>query len=145
MQHEDRGESMRTEHGTCMDMRCDTYEEGVDDEASEPRRGNGDDSSNNSDKEMDGHATIEGAGSSEPVPETIGPENSAPRGVKAGYEGRARRGASKAGGYDETPRRSDGRRKPRGVRIRYVDNVARGGGTTEQGIRMEGVRETTSV
>ena len=55
--------------------------------------------------------------------------------VNSGYEGRARRGVSKAGGYDETPKRR-GPRKRTGVRIRYVDDDERGGGTTEQGIRM---------
>ena len=55
--------------------------------------------------------------------------------VNPGYEGRARRGVSKAGGYDETPKRRGPRRKA-GVRIRYVDDDERGGGTTEQGIRM---------
>ena len=60
-------------------------------------------------------------------------ESSGP--VKPGYEGRARRGVSKPGGYDETPKRR-GSRKKMGVRIRYVDDDERGGGTTEQGIRM---------
>ena len=56
-------------------------------------------------------------------------------GSASGYEGRARRGVSKPGGYDETPKRR-GSRKKMGVRIRYVDDDERGGGTTEQGIRM---------
>ena len=55
--------------------------------------------------------------------------------VNPGYEGRARRGVSKAGGYAEVTRRR-GPRKTAGVRIRYVDDDERGGGTTEQGIRM---------
>ena len=55
--------------------------------------------------------------------------------VKTGYEGRARRGVSKAGGYAEVTKRR-GPRKKAGVRIRYVDDDERGGGTTEQGIRM---------
>jgi len=62
-------------------------------------------------------------------------ENPQGSGVKPGYEGRARRGASKPpGGYDETPKRR-GPRKRTGVRIRYVDDDERGG-TTEQGVRM---------
>ena len=55
--------------------------------------------------------------------------------MKAGYEGRARRGNSKEGGYDMTPTRR-GPRKQKGERIRYIENEERGGGTTEQGIRM---------
>ena len=64
--------------------------------------------------------------------EEISDQNSA---VKPGYEGRARRGVSKAGGYAEVTRQR-GPRKKAGVRIRYVDDDERGGGTTEQGIRM---------
>ena len=56
-------------------------------------------------------------------------------GSASGYEGRARRGVSKAGGYAEVTKRR-GPRKKAGVRIRYVDDDERGGGTTEQGIRM---------
>ena len=56
-------------------------------------------------------------------------------GVEAGYKGRARRGKEKAGGYDLTPNRR-GPRKVKGARIRYVEEDERGGGTTEQGIRM---------
>ena len=56
-------------------------------------------------------------------------------GVEAGYKGRARRGKEKAGGYDQTPNRR-GPRKVKGARIRYVEEDERGGGTTEQGIRM---------
>ena len=59
--------------------------------------------------------------------------------VKEGYEGRARRGVGKAGGYDETPKTARGPRKAKGVRIRYVEEDERGGGTTEQGIRMRPV------
>jgi len=55
--------------------------------------------------------------------------------VKPGCEGRVLRGAGKQGGYDETPRRERPRRKA-GPRIRYVDEDERGGGTTEQGIRV---------
>ena len=55
--------------------------------------------------------------------------------MKAGYEGRARRGNSKEGGYDMTPTRR-GPRKSKEERIRYIENEERGGGTTEQGIRM---------
>ena len=63
--------------------------------------------------------------------------------VKEGYEGRARRGVGKVGGYDapkapkapKTPKRR-GPRKKKGVRMRYVEEDERGGGTTEQGIRM---------
>ena len=51
------------------------------------------------------------------------------------YKGRARRGKGKAGGYDLTPNRR-GPRKVKGARIRYVEEDERGGGTTEQGIRM---------
>ena len=63
------------------------------------------------------------------------PGNSHVTVVKAGYKGRARRGKEKAGGYDLTPNRR-GPRKVRGARIRYVEEDERGGGTTEQGIRM---------
>ena len=56
-------------------------------------------------------------------------------GVEAGYKGRARRGKEKEGGYDQTPNRR-GPRKAKGARIRYVEDDERGGGTTEQGIRM---------
>ena len=55
--------------------------------------------------------------------------------VNEGHEGRVLRGAGKQGGYDETPRRERPRRKA-GPRIRYVDDDERGGGTTEQGIRV---------
>ena len=75
-------------------------------------------------------------GTSRPSEVTSDPKSSARLApVNPGYEGRARRGVSKAGGYDETPKRRGPRRKV-GVRIRYVDDDERGGGTTEQGIRM---------
>ena len=37
--------------------------------------------------------------------------------------------------YDETPKKR-GPRKAKGMRIRYVEEDERGGGTTEQGMRM---------
>ena len=55
--------------------------------------------------------------------------------VNEGHEGRVLRGASKQGGYDEITRRERPRKKV-GPRIRYVDDDERGGGTTEQGIRV---------
>ena len=67
-------------------------------------------------------------------PDAAGQESSAPP-VNSGREGRVLRGAGKQGGYDETPRRERPRRKA-GPRIRYVDDDERGGGTTEQGIRV---------
>ena len=54
--------------------------------------------------------------------------------MKEGYEG-GREGGRKAEGHDVTPKRR-GPRKAKGVRIRYVEEDERGGGTTEQGIRM---------
>ena len=55
--------------------------------------------------------------------------------VNDGREGRVLRGAGKRGGYDETTRRERPRKRT-GPRIRYVDEDERGGGTTEQGIRV---------
>ena len=55
--------------------------------------------------------------------------------VNEGHEGRVLRGAGKQGGYDEITRRERPRKKA-GPRIRYVDDDERGGGTTEQGIRV---------
>ena len=60
--------------------------------------------------------------------------------VNAGYEGRARRGVSKPGGYDETPKRRGPQKKRRQtVRIRYVEDERRKGGTLEQMIEVGGV------
>ena len=57
--------------------------------------------------------------------------------VNAGYEGRARRGVSKPGGYDETPKRRGPQKKRRQtVRIRYVEDERRKGGTLEQMIEV---------
>ena len=119
--------SMRYGDGTCE----------VEGEQSMPRRSAVDGSVEGSEEAADGHAPIEGGRPSEPVPEPGGPPSSVPKGggVKAGYEGRARRGNSKEGGYDMTPTRR-GPRKPKEERIRYIENEERGGGTTEQGIRM---------
>ena len=101
----------------------------ADDEGSEGDKGAGAAAPRRSDEDID-NDTI-GIGMGGPTEEN--PQGS---GVKPGYEGRARRGASKPpGGYDETPKRR-GPRKRTGVRIRYVDDDERGGGTTEQGIRM---------
>ena len=55
--------------------------------------------------------------------------------VNDGREGRVLRGAGKRGGYDEITRRERPRKRT-GPRIRYVDEDERGGGTTEQGIRV---------
>ena len=55
--------------------------------------------------------------------------------VNDGREGRVLRGAGKRGGYDEITRREKPRKRT-GPRIRYVDEDERGGGTTEQGIRV---------
>ena len=58
-------------------------------------------------------------------------------GVKAGYGGRARKGNSKPGGYDETPTRRGPQRKRRQVeRIRYVEDERRKGGSLEQMIEV---------
>ena len=57
--------------------------------------------------------------------------------MNAGYEGRARRGVSKPGGYDETPKRRGPQKKRRQtVRIRYVEDERRKGGTLEQMIEV---------
>ena len=112
--------SMRYGDGTCE----------VEGEQSMPRRSAVDGSDEGSEEAADSHAPIEGGRPSELVSEPGGPSS-----VKAGYEGRARRGNSKEGGYDMTPTRR-GPRKQKGERIRYIENEERGGGTTEQGIRM---------
>ena len=58
-------------------------------------------------------------------------------GVKAGYGGRARKGNSKPGGYDETPTRRGPQRKRRQMeRIRYVEDERRKGGSLEQMIEV---------
>ena len=58
-------------------------------------------------------------------------------GVKAGYGGRARKGNSKPGGYDETPTRRGPQRKRRQTeRIRYVEDERRKGGSLEQMIEV---------
>ena len=112
--------SMRDGDGTC----------GVEGEQSVPRRSEIGSSDESSEEAVNHPAPIEHGRPSELVPEPGGPSS-----VKAGYEGRARRGNSKEGGYDMTPTRR-GPRKPKGERIRYIENEERGGGTTEQGIRM---------
>ena len=57
--------------------------------------------------------------------------------VKAGYGGRARRGNSKPGGYDMTPtRRGPQKKKRQVVRIRYVEDERRKGGSLEQMIEV---------
>ena len=111
-------ESMRHGDSTCE-------EEG---ERSAPRCSEKDDSDDDSEEAASSQAPIEYGRPSELVSEPGGC-------VKAGYEGRARRGNSKEGGYDMTPTRR-GPRKQKGERIRYIENEERGGGTTEQGIRM---------
>ena len=113
-------ESMRHGDSTCE-------EEG---ERSAPRCSEKDDSDDDSEEAASSQAPIECGRPSELVSEPGGPSS-----VKAGYEGRARRGNSKEGGYDMTPTRR-GPRKPKEERIRYMENEKRGGGTTEQGIRM---------
>jgi len=115
--------SMRDGDGTC----------GVEGEQSVPRRSEVGSSDESSEEAAGNPASIEGGRPSELVSEP----GSVPKGggVKAGYEGRARRGNSKEGGYDMTPTRR-GPRKQKGERIRYIENEERGGGTTEQGIRM---------
>ena len=112
-------------------------ESGVEGEQSVPRRSEIGSSDESSEEAVNNPASIEHGRPSELVPEPGGPPSSVPKGggVKAGYEGRARRGNSKEGGYDMTPTRR-GPRKQKGERIRYVENEERGGGTTEQGIRM---------
>ena len=123
-------ESMRTESEAHESM---WYGDGiceVEGEPSVPRRSAVDGSVEGSEEAADSHAPIEGGRPSELVSEPGGPSS-----VKAGYEGRARRGNSKEGGYDMTPTRR-GPRKQKGERIRYIENEERGGGTTEQGIRM---------
>ena len=58
-------------------------------------------------------------------------------GVKAGYGGRARKGNSKPGGYDETPTRRGPQKKGRQMeRIRYVEDERRKGGSLEQMIEV---------
>ena len=89
---------------------------------SEEDKGNDEDGGSDDDNENDAIGPTEANSDQSPA-------------VNPGYEGRARRGVSKAGGYDETPKRRRPRKKA-GVRIRYVDDDERGGGTTEQGIRM---------
>ena len=120
-------EGMRHGDGTCE-------EEG---EQSAPRCSEKDDSDDDSEEAASSQAPIEYGRPSELVSEPGEPPSSVPKGggVKAGYEGRARRGNSKEGGYDMTPTRR-GPRKQKGERIRYIENEERGGGTTEQGIRM---------
>ena len=94
-------ESMRYGDGTC----------GVEGEQSAPRRSGIDGDDDSSEGAADSPAPIECTQPSEPSSE----RSSVPKGggVKAGYEGRARRGNSKEGGYDMTPTRR-GPRKQRG-------------------------------
>ena len=95
---------MRTESESQGSMRCGDGTCEVEGEQGTPRRSEVDDKegcSVHSEEAADDQAPIESTQPSEPASE----ESSAPKGggVKAGYEGRARRGISKAGGYDETP------------------------------------------
>ena len=65
------------------------------------------------------------------------PETFLASAVNSGHEQRARRGVSKPpGGYDEITKRRGPRKQSSGVRIRYVDEDNRSGGTAEQLIRM---------
>ena len=124
---------MRTESESHGSMRYGDGTCGVEGEQSVPRRSEVDSSDESNEEAADNQASIECAQPSELAAE----RSSVPKGggVKAGYEGRARRGNSKEGGYDMTPTRR-GPRKQKGERIRYIENEERGGGTTEQGIRM---------
>ena len=132
MQGVSEGESMRTESESDMDMEMQydmaTCEEEGEDDA--PRHS--EEEADGSDDNQQNHASTAAATPTDGTGEAVPGKTES---VKEGYEGRARRGVQKAGGYDETPKRR-GSRKVRGARIRYVEEDERGGGTTEQGIRM---------
>ena len=131
MQGEAGGESVRTDSESDMDMEMQYDMAACEEEGEEdaPRRSGTDDGGGRARRQQPDAAaapSMDGTGDADP---------GKTGGVEAGYKGRARRGKEKAGGYDQTPNRR-GPRKVKGARIRYVEEDERGGGTTEQGIRM---------
>ena len=122
-----------------MTWRCARWMEGRKRHAAARSEADDDDSSSDI-AAADNAATDEEA----PPPGTASEGPGKTGGVKEGHEGRARlgrgveTGVSKAGGYDETPKRRGPQRRKGTytVRIRYVEDDKRGGGTTEQGMRM---------
>ena len=131
MQGEAEGESVRTESESEVDMEMQYDMAACEEEGEEdaPRRSEKDDDGGHARRQQpDAAAAMDWTGAEFPVHGKTG-------GVEAGYKGRARRGKEKEGGYDQTPNRR-GPRKAKGARIRYVEEDERGGGTTEQGIRM---------